>query len=128
MRPQSLPLEIRIDRLRIHARHGVLAQERMVGNDFEVSVVMQVEGYDGSDRLDSTVNYADVIALVEREMAVPSDLIEHVASRIASAVACGWPQVTGGRVTVAKLRPPVAAVPAQVAVTVPIRVTSRRSE
>ena len=33
-------MRIEITRLRLHAFHGVLEQERRVGNDFEVSVTV----------------------------------------------------------------------------------------
>lgn len=100
---------ITIDGLRMHAAHGVFEQERLCGNDFEVSVAMEVD-YDGSDRLNSTVSYADVIALIRREMAQPSALIEHVAARIGAAIKAEFPPVSRGTVTVAKLLPPVASV------------------
>lgn len=99
---------IRIDKLLLHAHHGVLEQERLCGNEFEVSVTMDVD-YDGSDRLESTVNYAEVIGVVRREMSQPSALIEHVAARIGAAIREQFPMVKGGSVTVAKLLPPVTA-------------------
>ena len=36
---------ITIDRLRLHCNHGVLEQERLVGNEFDVTVVFD---YDAS--------------------------------------------------------------------------------
>ncbi len=76
---------IEIRRLRLRARHGVLDQERVCGNVFEVSAVLTVD-YDGSDCLESTVSYADVVETIKREMAEPSALLEHVACRIGQAV------------------------------------------
>lgn len=112
---------VRIDRLRLHAFHGVMPQERACGNDFEVSIEMEICGYDGSDNLESTVNYAEVIDAIRREMAQPSDLIEHVAARIASAIRQEFPAVGGGSVTVAKLLPPVAGAQlSSVSATIPI--------
>ena len=66
---------IEIRRLRLRARHGVLDQERVCGNVFEVSAVLTVD-YDGSDCLESTVSYADVVETIKREMAEPSALLE----------------------------------------------------
>lgn len=100
---------IRVKGLRFYAYHGVLARERKVGQQFEVDLRLEVEGYDGSDRLDSTVNYAEVIDSVKAEMEVPSDLIEHVCSRICGRIRRDFPQVRGGEVTVRKMRPPVEA-------------------
>jgi dihydroneopterin aldolase/2-amino-4-hydroxy-6-hydroxymethyldihydropteridine diphosphokinase len=69
--------------------HGVLDFERREGQTFVVDVVMSVDlaAAGASDRLDDTVNYAevagDVVALVEGE---PLDLIEALAARIADRV------------------------------------------
>jgi dihydroneopterin aldolase len=102
-------IQISINRLKLRARHGVGAQEQKVGNTFCVSVDLTVNYPDEMpDEIGSTVSYADVCALVSREMQRPSALIEHVAARIARAIAAQWPQaVCGGRVSVSKLTPPM---------------------
>lgn len=102
---------IEINRLRLYAFHGVLPREREVGNEFEVTLHLECDMTEAMtcDRLDGTVSYADVIELVKAEMAVPSQLLEHVAWRIKSAVVRDFPKVTGGYIKVAKLRPPVTA-------------------
>ena len=100
-------MEIEIKGLRFYAYHGVMARERKVGQQFEVDLRLETEGYDGSDNLDSTVNYAEVIAAVKEEMAVPSNLIEHVCYRICQRLRRDFPKVCGGEVEVRKLRPPV---------------------
>ena len=64
----------------------------------------QIMGYPVS--ADGTVNYAALYSVVEREMAVPSKLLEHVAHRIIEAVKRDFPTVTGGEITISKLRPP----------------------
>ncbi len=102
--------------MRIHAFHGVLEQERRVGNDFEVSVAVSYPVVVGSDDLSSTLNYAELIYIVKEVMAVPSALLEHVAFRIREAVTSRWPLIDGGSVKVAKLTPPVSAEVAEVAV------------
>ncbi len=99
---------ITIDRLRLHANHGVMDQERRCGNEFEVTVTIDID-YNGSDSIDATVNYAEAIELIRTEMSTPSDLIEHAATRIAAALRARFsPLLTGGTVTVAKLLPPIA--------------------
>ena len=111
---------IRINRLRFYAYHGVLDRERKVGQEFEVDLTLGVEDYDGSDRLDSTVNYAEVIDVVKEEMSRPANLIEHVATRIADSLCGHFPRIASGEVTVRKMRPPVEAELASVEVTVKI--------
>lgn len=108
---------IEITRLRLHAFHGVLEQERRVGNDFEVSVTVGYPVVIGSDELSATLNYAELIDVVKKVMAEPSALLEHVAYRIGEAVTSRWPLIDGGMVRVAKLTPPVRSEVAEVAVT-----------
>lgn len=104
---------IEVNRLRMHAFHGVDTQERVVGNDFEVSLSVcypqAVEAVE-TDNLEATLNYAELIEIVRREMAVSSRLLEHVAGRIEDAVRQRYPGITAGKVRVAKLVPPVAGV------------------
>lgn len=103
---------IEIDGLRIWARHGVMPQERAVGNEFEVSVAFDyppalkaVE----TDNVDDTLNYAVVIEIIRDVMAEPSALLEHVAGRIKDAVLERFPEIASGRITVSKPAPPVSA-------------------
>ena len=62
-----------------------------------------------SDCVDDTVNYAELCALVKREMAVPSQLVEHVAGRIAQSVFRQFPQSSAVDVCVTKENPPMGA-------------------
>ena len=62
-----------LEHLRFHAYHGVFQQERMVGNDYDVSLRL---GYPlatamQSDRVEDTLNYATVFQLVKEEMEKP---------------------------------------------------------
>lgn len=113
------PIEIEIDRLRIYAYHGVMPQERQVGNEFEVTVRLSYPADRAveSDRLEGTLNYAEAIRVIEQVMAEPSELLEHVAGRIQKALTERFPAIAGGSIKVAKMNPPVGARIASVAVT-----------
>ncbi len=99
---------ITLRRMRFFARHGVGEQERAVGNRFEVtlSVRCPMDKALTDDNLSGTVNYAELYDTVEKEMAIPSQLLENVAWRIAQAVKREYPQIEGGTVTVTKVTPP----------------------
>lgn len=103
---------IEINGLAIRAHHGVIEQERTVGNDFEVSLRLAYPASAAveSDHLESTLNYADVIGVVREVMAEPSALLEHVCGRLRKALMERFPLIEGGMVSVAKLTPPVAGV------------------
>lgn len=97
--------------LRIFACHGVDAQERKVGNMFEVSVTVQFpcENAMLSDDVDDTISYADVVDIVKTEMAIPSKLLENVVWRIYRRLVKEYPDIVSGRVTLLKLQPPLNA-------------------
>ena len=97
--------------LRFHAFHGVLPQERLVGGNFVVDLRV---GYPlaqamTSDQVNDTLNYASLYALVEREMQQTSSLLEHVAGRIAQAIAKTFPQALSIDLTLTKQNPPMGA-------------------
>lgn len=111
---------ISFNRIRFHAFHGVMEQERRVGNDFEVSLTVEYpfEKALESDNLDDTLNYAQLYDVIAAEMQQPSKLLEHVAGRIVGAVKSRFPLVKGGTVSVAKLTPPIKGEMVSVAVTI----------
>ena len=103
-----LTTTIEISRLLLYGHHGVAMQERVVGNRFEISLRLRYPAQEAlsSDNVADTLNYAEVIETVKSEMAVPSDLIEHVAGRIREALIKRFPKIEGGWIKVAKLCPP----------------------
>lgn len=111
--------KISIDRLRIHAYHGVDEQERIIGNDFEVSlhVLCPMKTAMISDELNGTVNYGELVAVIEAEMAQPSRLLENVAYRICHAIKEQFRTVISGTVTVTKVTPPLRCEVSGISVT-----------
>ena len=102
------------------ARHGCLEIERTVENLFIVDFSGE---YDmgaamRSDDLGDAVDYGDIYNLVAAEMAVPSNLLEHLAGRICDAVAARHPELISFSISVSKRRPPVNGIAAWSKVTV----------
>ena len=97
--------------VRFHAFHGVLPQERQVGGDFLVNLRVDypVEKAMESDEVGDTLNYATLFDLVKREIQIPSQLLEHVAGRIAKAIMADFPAVTSIDLELTKLNPPMGA-------------------
>jgi len=107
----SLNTFVRLEKLRFRAFHGVLEQERMVGGEFVVTLRI---GYPWqaamtSDDVSDTLDYAAVYRLVEREMAVPSRLLEHVAGRIVDALLRDFPLISSIDLWLTKVTPPMGA-------------------
>lgn len=110
---------IHIDGLRIYARHGVNAQERVAGNVFEVNVSLKTDAGTAmmNDSLGDTVNYAEIVDLIKNCMAEPSNLLENAVYRIYRAIAENYPAVSHGSISLYKLQPPISAELARVGFT-----------
>ena len=98
-----------INGVRFHAYHGVMPQERAVGADFTVDVKV---GYDMTQAIDSdnithAINYAQVADIIAREMAIPSQLLEHVAGRTANAILNELPMAQYVYISITKDNPPM---------------------
>lgn len=102
---------ISLRNVRFHAFHGVLPQERQVGGDFLVTVRVgyPLERAMETDHVGDTLDYSALYALVEKEMAEPSKLLEHVAGRIVKAVTASFPEATSVDLELTKLNPPMGA-------------------
>lgn len=98
--------------LELHGRHGVLDQERAVGQRFLFDVELDVGGAGTSDRIEDAVDYRLVAACV-REVSDASayHLLEALATAVADELLSRFP-VSSARVRVRKpevvLDPPVA--------------------
>ena len=73
---------IEINGLRLFGRHGVYEEELLNGNTFELTLLLD---YDISrpmisDDINDTLNYAQAVEIIRKEMETPSKLLEHVAS------------------------------------------------
>ena len=102
--------EISVNRIKVYAYHGCDAQERVVGGDFYVTVSALVDVEPSAwrdDQLEGTADYSRFVSITRREMAVPSKLLEHVASRIAAAVLRECPSVRKVSVKIEKENPPL---------------------
>ena len=102
---------IRLHDMRFYAYHGVMEQERRVGGEYLVSLQVETDlsRAVNSDSVADTVNYAQLYEVVKREMAEPSQLLEHVAGRIGQRVLDHFQQVTALTVRVTKCNPPMGA-------------------
>lgn len=100
-----------IENLRVFAHHGVMPQENIVGAYFNIDLSISTDFTQAmlNDDLDGTINYAAVYAIVKREMAVTSKLIENVAYRIALAIKTEIPKAQSVFIRITKENPPMGA-------------------
>ena len=100
---------IELKKLTFHAYHGVTEQERIIGNNYRVDLklFLDLSKAAESDNLEDTVNYADIFGLVKEEMAVPSQLLEHIAGRTVCKIKQKYPYLSKITIRLAKINPPI---------------------
>lgn len=116
----GVPDEITLTGLRVFGRHGVYDEERRVGQDFVIDLVLRVDARPAaaSDDIADTVHYGELAEQVAGIVAGdPVGLLETLADRIARQVLTDA-RVGSVRVTVHKPDAPIPLTFADVAVTI----------
>ena len=100
---------ISVEGMEFFAYHGCFHEEQIIGTRFTVDLFMDTDTSEAetTDNLAKTVNYQAVYGLVANEMKVKSKLLEHVARRILDRLGNEFPQITGARIKISKMNPPV---------------------
>ncbi|MBR5654454.1 MAG: dihydroneopterin aldolase [Prevotella sp.] len=106
-----LSSHISLKNVRFHALHGVMPQERTVGADFTVNLTVSTDLSKAAetDNVADTVNYAVLYDILHEEMNVPSQLLEHVAGRVAQRIMETFPTIMTVDVEIIKNNPPMQA-------------------
>ena len=101
---------ISINKLRIYAFHGVLDLEHSVGNEYQIDCQIEADLNKAmqSDQMSDTINYAEVVEVIKREMIIPSTLLEHVSGRIFEKFQKQWPNIIHIDLTISKITPPIS--------------------
>jgi dihydroneopterin aldolase len=101
--------EIVLEDIKIYAFHGCMKEETRIGSDYIINLNVKADLKDAaiSDQLKDTVNYVDLLKIVNEEMAINSKLLEHVAERIVSRILLTMKMVNNVQVKVAKQNPPI---------------------
>ena len=100
---------LELNGMRFYAYHGCLESERLTGTEYLVDFACELDTVDAeiTDSLAATLDYSLIYSIAERQMAIPSNLIENVAGRIADALQQEIPSLGHFEVTVSKKNPPV---------------------
>ena len=100
---------IKLKNIRTYSYHGCLIEEGKIGSDYIVNLEIKTDLRKSSltDNLKDTVDYVLLNSIVVEEMAIRSDLLEHVAHRIITRIFNEIPEVSRIIVAVSKLNPPI---------------------
>jgi len=112
---------LHIDRLALHARHGVPGAERTLGQRFFLDLVITAEVGDAltSDRIEDSVHYGHVIEAATVAFTRHTfNLIEAAATAVADDLLYRFPRIETVKVTVHKPCAPVTAFVTDISATV----------
>lgn len=100
---------VTIDSLKIFARHGVLPEEQINGNTFEISVKVEYDISEAArtDDVAFALDYAELTAIVVEQMQMPRRLLETVVVDLRRQICRRWPQIKSGTISLTKLNPPI---------------------
>lgn len=109
---------IKVENIRVYAYHGCLEEEAKIGSDYRVDIEVKanLKASSISDKLLQTVDYVHLNLIVKQEMAIRSELLEHVAKRIIDRVLKEIPMVKKVKTAVSKINPPIGGDVEQVAI------------
>ncbi len=100
-------LTISLNKLHFFAYHGLYAEERKTGAEFEVNLSVTLQPEDTITALDETVNYEKLYALLKAEMKNPRDLLETLVFEIAQSIHSSFPLIKKVDISIMKLQVPI---------------------
>ena len=110
---------ITVEGIRVFAYHGHLPEEEKLGGHFMVNVWVTADTseVEKTDNLNDTVDYARIIDIVKKQMAIRSNMIEHPARRIVDSI-LPLKKVQKVKVEIQKIAPPIDASFDKISVTI----------
>lgn len=96
--------------------HGVHEEERILGNNYEVNVVISFDSMEQITALEQTVNYASVYEIIKQQMAIPAMLLETVAQDLTQKIYNHDNRIKTISVSIEKKNPPIPNITGTVSV------------
>lgn len=110
---------ISIENMEFFAYHGCFSEEQIIGTRFIVDLYIEADTQEAeeTDKLSKTINYQDVFLMVKEQMAIKSNLLEHVARRILNTLTEQFEGVEFAEIKVSKMNPPLGGKVGNVSLT-----------
>ncbi len=100
---------IEVKGIQCYAFHGCMPEEKKTGGKYLVDVIIHYNYEQAADQddLSLTIDYCKIYDIVQKEMSIPTKLIETVAKKIALNCKRHYPLSEKIIVKVIKLSPPI---------------------
>ena len=110
-------ITIHLNNLVFFAFHGVYDEERILGNDYEVNVALDIDTVERITMIEETVNYQALYKIIQQRMNIATLLLETVAQDLVDEIHRADKRIKNIIVTIQKKYPPLAAFEGSVGVT-----------
>lgn len=101
--------KIYVENIRCYSHHGCLEEETVIGGNYVVDVVVDLENpnLSGNDDLNETIDYCDITDVVKDVMKTPKKLIETVCETICNRILAVSENILKAEVSLTKIKPPI---------------------
>jgi dihydroneopterin aldolase len=108
---------IELKQLYFFSFHGVYEEERKVGGEFIVDLLVKYSPGDKKiSSISDTINYTTLYEIVKTEMNIPRNLLETIAQAIAENIHLTFPSAKEIEIRIEKKNPPIINFSGRVAV------------
>jgi dihydroneopterin aldolase len=92
--------------------HGVYPEENVLGNRFKIDLELHTNFKEAmeTDRLEGTIDYAQLYNLVKTRMNQRVKLLEHLGYGIIQDIRAAYPEVSQVRITLKKQQPAIGGL------------------
>jgi dihydroneopterin aldolase len=108
-------LTISLNKLHFFAYHGLYAEEKKVGAEFEVNLLVSFQPDAKITAMEETVNYQKVYSLLKAEMKKPRELLETLVMEVAQTIHLSFPIIKKVEISITKLQVPISEFTGNVA-------------
>jgi len=108
---------IHLHKLIFFAHHGLYQEEKMLGNEFEVSIDIELNHSAAIYTLEDTLNYLTVYNVIKEKMKQPERLLETLAGNIIDAVYLLDKRIHSIKITLFKINVPVKNFQGKIGIT-----------
>jgi 7,8-dihydroneopterin aldolase/epimerase/oxygenase len=100
-------ITICLNKVRFRAFHGLYAEERRTGNEFEVDLAVSIDASATITDLSATINYASLYQLLKNEMEKRRDILETFVMEVAGIIHKTFAGVKKVEISITKLQAPI---------------------
>lgn len=100
-------MEIQLNNLKFFARHGLYAEEKQIGGEFEVNLTVSFTETKKITSLSDTIDYVMIHQCIRQKMEQPYSILESLVSDIADEILVLDNRVEKVFIHIKKLNPPI---------------------